>query len=63
MDGGGLAAMLAQTGNLDLPIVRWENLFLATEQGCSMQRHDDTIAVAGCLMSLINAVQENKEPT
>jgi len=63
VDGGGLVTMLAHTVDPDLPIVRWENPFLATEKGGGTQWHDDEIGVAGCLMSLINAVRENKEPT
>jgi hypothetical protein len=63
VDGGRLVAMLAHTGDPELPIVRWDNPFLATEQGRGIRWHDDEIGVAGCLMSLINAVRENKEPT
>jgi hypothetical protein len=64
VDGGGMVvAMLAHTGDPDLPIVRWDNPFLAIEQGSGMRWHDDEIGVAGCLMSLINVVKENKEPT
>ncbi len=63
VDGGGLVAMLAHTGDPDLPIGRWDNPFLATEQGGRTQWHDDEIGVAGCLMSLINAVREKNEPT
>ena len=67
VDGGALVAMLAHTGDPDLPIVRWENPFLAARQGhgqtLRVQWHDDEIGVAGCLKSLVDAVRENKEPT
>ena len=67
VDGGALVAMLAHTGDPDLPIVRWENPFLEARQGhgqtLRVQWHDDEIGVAGCLKSLVDAVRENKEPT
>ena len=63
IDGGGLVAMVAHTGNPDCPIVRWDNPFQPAIQGYGSQWHDDEIGVAGCLMSLIRAVKENAEPT
>lgn len=63
VDGGALVAMLAHTGDPDLPIVRWDNPFAPAEQGRGPQWHDDEIGVAGCVMSLVNAVRETTEPT
>ena len=62
-DGGALAAMIAHTGDPSLPIVRWDNPFSFASQGHNPQWHDDEIGVAGCIMSLVNAVQTNTEPT
>ncbi len=63
VDGGALVAMLAHTGDPDLPIVRWENPFLPAVQGHGPQWHDDEIGVAGCILSLVNAVRTGGEPT
>jgi predicted dehydrogenase len=63
VDGGALIAMVAHTGNRDLPIMQWENPFRPTVQGHGMQWHDDEIGVAGCLLSLVNAVRSGGEPT
>jgi hypothetical protein len=63
VDGGALVAMLAHTGDPDLPIVRWENPFLPTVMGHGQQWHDDEIGVAGCILSLVNAVRTGTEPT
>ena len=58
-----LVAMIAHTGDPDLPIVRWENPLLLPELGKTPQWHDDEIAVAGCVLSIVDAVRENKEPS
>ncbi len=63
VDGGALVAMVAHTGNPDEPVVKWDNPFLPRRQGHGMQWHDDEIGVAGCLMSLVNAVRTGGEPT
>jgi predicted dehydrogenase len=63
VDGGTLAAMVAHTGDPDLPVVRWENPFRPTRKGHGVQWHDDEIGVAGCLMSLVNAVRSDTDPT
>jgi len=63
VDGGALVAMVAHTGDADLPIVQWDNPFRPNIQGHGMQWHDDEIGVAGCLMSLVNAVRDGAEPT
>jgi len=63
VDGGALEAMVAHTGDPDLPIVRWDNPFKPAQQGHGLQWHDDEIGVAGCLMSLVHAVREGTEPT
>ena len=62
-DGGALEAIIAHTGDPDLPIIRWDNPFLLPEKGHSPQWHDDEIGVAGCIMSLVNAVHGNTEPS
>ena len=63
VDGGALVAMVAHTGDPDQPIVQWDNPFLTHAQGSNMQWHDDEIGVAGCLLSLVNAVRTGGEPT
>ncbi len=63
IDGGALVAMVAHTGDPDLPIIRWDNPFRPTRQGHGMQWHDDEIGVAGCILSLVNAVRHSTEPT
>jgi predicted dehydrogenase len=63
VDGGALVAMVAHTGDRDLPIIRWDNPFRPTEQGRGVQWHDDEIGVAGCLMSLVDAVRNDVEPS
>jgi len=63
IDGGALVAMVAHTGDPTRPIVRWDNPFLTHAQGRNMQWHDDEIGVAGCLMSLVDAVRNNTEPS
>ncbi|MBI5961166.1 MAG: Gfo/Idh/MocA family oxidoreductase [Chloroflexi bacterium] len=62
-DGGALVAIVAHTGDPELPIVRWDNPVLAEIQGPGPQLHDDRIGVAGCLLSLVNAVRHNTSPT
>ena len=62
-DGGALEAIIAHTGDPDLPIIRWDNPFLLPEKGHSPQWHDDEIGVAGCIMSIVNAVHNNTEPS
>jgi len=62
-DGGALEAIIAHTGDPDLPIIRWDNPFLLPEKGHSPQWHDDEIGAAGCIMSIVNAVHDNTEPS
>jgi predicted dehydrogenase len=62
-DGGALVAMVAHTGDPDLPIVTWENPFRPRIQGHGPQWHDDEIGVAGCLLSLVDAVRDDTDPT
>lgn len=61
-DGGALIGITAHTGDSDQPIIRWENPFKPHKKGHGIQWHDDEIAVASCLMSLVNAVRNNTEP-
>ncbi len=63
VDGGALLAIVAHTGDSDLPIVRWDNPFRPAQPGHGPQWHDDEIGVAGCLLSLVNAVRSGKKPT
>ena len=62
-DGGALLAMVAHTGDLDLPIVAWENPFRPVVKGHGVQWHDDEIGVAGCLLSLVHALRTGEEPS
>jgi predicted dehydrogenase len=62
-DGGALVGLVAHTGDPDLPIVRWDNPFRPAQKGHGVQWHDDEIGVAGCLMSLVNAVRDDAEPS
>lgn len=62
-DGGALVALVAHTGDPEQPIVRWENPFRPRRRGHGVQWHDDEIGVAGCLLSLVNAVRTNTAPT
>ncbi len=63
IDGGALLGMYAHTGDPAQPLVAWENPFRPVKQGHGIQWHDDEIGVAGCLLSLVNAVRTNSEPT
>lgn len=63
IDGGALVAMVAHTGDAQTPVVAWENPFRPAEQGRGPQWHDDEIGVAGCILSLVDAVRTGGEPT
>jgi len=63
VDGGALAALVAHTGDPNLPIVRWDNPFLQEVPGTTPQWHDDEIGVAGCIMSLVDAVRTDSRPS
>jgi predicted dehydrogenase len=63
VDGGALVAIVAHTGDSDLPIVQWDNPFRPQVQGHGVQWHDDDIGVAGCLLSLVNAVRVGTDPS
>jgi predicted dehydrogenase len=63
VDGGALEALVAHTCNPDYPTIRWENPFKRENKGSSVQWHDDEIGVASCLMSLVNAVRNNSNPS
>ena len=63
IDGGALVALVAHTGDPDHPIVQWNNPFRPAVQGHGAQWHDDEIGVAGCLLSLVEAVRNGTEPT
>ncbi len=61
-DGGALVAMVAHTSDPTTPTVRWDNPFAPITKGHGAQWHDDEIGVAGCLMSLVDAVRGGGEP-
>ena len=63
VDGGRLESLVAHTGDPDLPIVRWDNPFRLSAREHEPQWHDDEIGVAGCIMSLVHAVRENRTPS
>jgi len=63
VDGGALVSIIAHTGDADRPTVVWENPIRSVRQGHGPQWHDDEIGVAGCLLSLLNAVRNDTEPT
>lgn len=63
VDGGPLVAMVAHTGDPGVPIVRWENPFIDALRAHGTHWHDDEIGVAGCLMSLVDAVRNGTEPS
>ena len=63
VDGGRLEALVAHTGDPDVPLVRWDNPFRLSNLEHEPQWHDDEIGVAGCIMSLVRAVRENTEPS
>ncbi len=62
-DGGALKSMIAHTGDPELPFVRWDNPVKASNPDPGLQWHDDEIGVAGCILSLVKAVREDKEPS
>src|SRR5258708_20720394 len=51
VDGGALTALVAHTGDPQMPTVRWENPFVPAQQGHGMQWHDDESDVDGGVMS------------
>lgn len=57
VDGGALVAVEAHTGDVANPLVRCDNPFVHVIKGQTPQWHDDEIAVASCLMSLVTAVR------
>jgi predicted dehydrogenase len=63
VDGGALIAMVAHTGDVEQPIIQWENPVRPAIQGQGPEWHDDEIGVAGCILSLVNALRTGGEPT
>lgn len=63
VDGGALVSMVAHTGDPERPAVRWDNPFRPVKKGHGVQWHDDEIGVAGCLLSLVEAVRSGGEPS
>lgn len=62
-DGGALDSLVAHTGDPEQPIVRWKNPFVRSDGTFTPEWHDDEIAVASCIMSLVDAVRGNHEPS
>jgi hypothetical protein len=62
-DGGNLQYLAARTGDEQYPLVRWDNPFAAADAGQGLMFDEDQIAVASCLMSLVNAVKNNAAPS
>jgi predicted dehydrogenase len=63
VDGGALVALVAHTGDPDVPMVQWDNPFRPLVKGHGVQWHDDEIGVASCIMSLVDAVRNDTAPT
>lgn len=63
VDGGALSAMVAHTGVPELPIVQWENPTRPPVPGHGPDWNDDYIGVAGCLLSLVDAVRSGDDPS
>ena len=63
VDGGALIAMVAHTSDPQQPIVRWDNPFAPASSGKGPAWNDDEIGVAGCILSLVNAVRNDTQPT
>ncbi|MEF2277988.1 Gfo/Idh/MocA family oxidoreductase [Deinococcus sp. YIM 134068] len=62
-DGGALVSIVAHTGDPGHPTLVWENPFATARKGHNLQWSDDEIGVAGCLLSLVDAVRTGGEPT
>jgi predicted dehydrogenase len=63
VDGGNLQYLEAHTGDEKHPVVRWDNPFASKANGRGHIWEDDELAVAGCIMSLVNAVKNNTSPS
>jgi len=63
VDGGALIGVYAHISDPNFPTIVWENPLRPKIQGHGMQWHDDEIGVAGCLLSLVNAVRDGGQPT
>jgi predicted dehydrogenase len=61
VDGGCLQYLEAQTGDGRHPVIRWDNPFASVENGQGYMWEDDEIAVASCIMSLVDAIKNNTE--
>ena len=63
VDGGALLAMVAHTSDPNQPTIHWDNPFRPRKKGHGVQWHDDEIGVAGCLLSLVEAVRNDSDPS
>ena len=62
-DGGALVRFLAYPGLTDTAPVEWRNPFAQGPGGTNPEWHDDEIGVAGCILSLVEAIREGREPS
>ena len=62
-DGGALVRYVAYPGLPDAPPVEWRNPFGQGPAGSNPEWHDDEIGVAGCIVSLVDAIRQNREPS
>jgi len=62
-DGGALVSVAAFTNDPEQPIITWDNPFAPVKKGHGVQWHDDEIGVASCIMSLVEAVRSDTEPS
>ena len=62
-DGGALVSIAAFTNDPEQPIITWDNPFAPVKKGHGVQWHDDEIGVASCIMSLVEAVRSDTEPS
>lgn len=63
IDGGPLESIIAHTGQPGQPMVTWKNPVYGKPKGSTIQWHDDEIAVADCLLSLVKAVRTGENPS
>ena len=61
-DGGALVRYIAYPGT-DAAPVEWRNPFGQGPAGTNPEWHDDEIGVAGCLLSLVDAIRNDAAPT
>lgn len=63
VDGGALIALVAHTQDPDHPTLTWENPLYTRGRVMGRQWHDDEIGVAGCILSLVDAIRFDTQPS